>query len=156
MTRRRSDPAEQAFRQLNEEGCTVLRLHAASRLGTQLYAEYLAATGLSGPQFGTLAYLCRDETHSVGSLAALLGADQTTVTRNLRLLEQRGLIQQAVAPEDRRRRIIRLTPEGRRAFQKALPLWQQAQATLTERLGKIQTTELNHRLDEAMQRLRRE
>ena len=156
MTRRRSNPAEQAFRQLIEEGCTVLRLQAASRLGTQLYAGYLSETGLTGPQFGTLAYLCRDETHSVGSLAALLGTDQTTLTRNLRLLEQRGLIQQAVAPEDRRRRVIRLTPEGRRVFQKALPLWQQAQATLTGRLGKTQTAELNHRLDEATQRLRKE
>ncbi|HLT76559.1 MAG TPA: MarR family winged helix-turn-helix transcriptional regulator [Ferrovibrio sp.] len=154
MARRRPDPADAAFRQLTEEGCTLQRLHAANRLAGQVYAGYFAETGLTAPQFGTLAFLYRDGSHAVGELAALLDSDQTTITRNLRLLEQRGLVRQAVAPEDRRRRVIRLTPEGRRAFQKALPLWQKAQAALTEILGRAQTAAFNRQLDEAMARLR--
>lgn len=153
MIRKRSDTAEAAFKQLNEEGCTVMRLHMAARLGQQLYAEYLAQTGLTGPQFGTLAFLYRDEVHAVNELAVLLGADPTTMTRNLRLMEQRGLITQAPAARDRRRREVRLTAEGRRVFQKALPLWQKAQAALTERLGRVQTADLNRRLDEVLPRL---
>lgn len=132
-----------------------MRLQAASRLGMQFYAEYLAETGLTGPQFATLAYLSRDGSHSVGSLAELLHTDQTTLTRNLRLLEQRRLVVQAVAPEDRRRKVIRLTGEGRQLFRKALPLWQKAQAELTRRLGQAQTAQLNRQLDQAMPRLRR-
>src|SRR3546814_10055694 len=61
--------------------------------------------------------------------------------RNLRLLEQRGLIQQAVSPEDRRRRVIRLTTEGKRTFLKALPLWQKAQAALSEKIGRASCRE---------------
>ncbi len=155
MARKRPDPADIAFRQLTEEGCTLQRLHAANRLAAQVYAGYFAETGLSAPQFGTLAYLHRDGSHTVGELAALLDTDQTTLTRNLRLLEQRGLTQQAVSPEDRRRRVIRLTAEGRRVFLKALPSWQKAQAALTDILGRAQTASFNRQLDEAMARLRR-
>ncbi|HEX6956751.1 MAG TPA: MarR family winged helix-turn-helix transcriptional regulator [Ferrovibrio sp.] len=154
MTRKRSDPADAAFRQLNEEGCTVMRLHMAARLGQQLYGEYMAEAGLTSPQFGTLAFLYRDGVHAVSELAVLLGIDPTTLTRNLRLMEQRGLITQAPAAQDRRRREIRLTAEGHRVFRKALPLWQKAQATLAERLGQLQVADLNRRLDDALPRLR--
>lgn len=155
MARKTTDPADLAFKQLCETGCTVMRLQAATRLGMQLYAEYLGEIGLSGPQFATLAYLCRDGSHSVGSLAELLHTDQTTLTRNLRLLERRGLVMQEVAPEDRRRRAIRLTAAGQKLFRQALPLWQKAQAELAHRLGQPQTAQLNRQLDQAMPRLRR-
>lgn len=154
MARKGTDTADQAFMQLTEQGCTSLRLQSAARLSTQLYAQYLGGTGLTGPQFGTLAFLFRDDGHSVGMLATLLDTDQTTLTRNLRLLEQRGLVKQEVATADRRRRIIRLTPEGRRLFRRALPLWQQAQAELARRLGPAQTTQLNRQLDQALVQLR--
>lgn len=154
MTRaRRTDAAETAFQQLLDEGCTLLRLQNTARAAAQLYASYYDELDLTAAQFGTLAYLYRDGVHSVGTLAAEAHADQTTLTRNLRLLEKRGLITQAVAADDRRRRDIRLTPDGRRLLQKALVQWQQAQAELTEKLGRSQTTDLNRRLDEILRRL---
>lgn len=154
MTRKRSDPADAAFRQLMEEGCTVLRLHSATRRGLQIYGRHLAPTGLTMPQFATLAMLTRDESHAVGTLAAVLDSDATTLTRNLRLMEQRGLITQRPAPDDRRRREVRLTAEGRRLFQKALPLWQQAQAALTERIGRGAAADLHRRLDDILPRIK--
>lgn len=151
---RRTDGAEAAFQQLLDEGCTVLRLQNTARLAAQLYAGYFAQVDLTAPQFGTLAYLYRDGVHSVGTLAEVVHTDQTTLTRNLRLLEKRGLITQTVAVDDRRRRDIRLTAEGRRLLQKALLQWQQAQAALTEKIGRTQTTELNRRLDDALRRIK--
>lgn len=154
MTRtRRTDAVETAFQQLLDEGCTVLRLQNTARVAAQLYAGYYAQIDLTAAQFGTLAYLYRDGVHSVGTLAEVAHTDQTTLTRNLRLLEKRGLITQTVAADDRRRREIRLTPEGKRLLQKALLQWQQAQAALTEKIGKAQTTDLNRRLDEILRRI---
>jgi DNA-binding MarR family transcriptional regulator len=154
MTKKRSDPADLAFQQLCDLGCTGMRLQAVTRLAMQIYSEFLADTGLSSAQFATLAYLSRDGSQSIGHLAELLDTDQTTLTRNLRLMEQRKLIAQSVSATDRRRKVIRLTPEGHRLFRKALPLWQKAQAELARRLGHAQTAQLNRQLDLAMPRLR--
>ncbi|WP_341704679.1 MarR family winged helix-turn-helix transcriptional regulator [Ferrovibrio sp.] len=146
--------ADRALRQLETAGCTSMRLQAAARLAMQIYARYFADSGLTGPQFAALAHLCRDGELTVGRLADLLDADQTTVTRNLRLLERRGLVRQAVDPGDRRRRVIGLTAEGRRAFRAALPNWQKAQAELARRLGGDRTGKLNRQLDDVLPRLR--
>lgn len=156
MSRKREfqpDPA--AFRQLMEEGCTVLRLHAATRLGMQAYNAFMAEIDLTMPQFATLASLCQEDGLSVTELAQLIGVDSTTLTRNLRLLEKRGLVSQHTASDDRRRRLLRLTAEGRRLFVRALPLWQQAQAALTKKLGPSQTTALHQQLSQTIEKLRR-
>ncbi len=156
MTRKRSDlsPDPAAFRQLMEEGCTVLRLHAATRLGMQAYHAFIAELDLTMPQFATLASLCQEDGLSVTALAQLIGVDSTTLTRNLRLLEQRGLVSQGTATDDRRRRVVRLTTEGRRLFARALPLWQKAQAALTKKLGAAQTAALHQHLSQTIEKLR--
>lgn len=154
MTRKTPDPADLAFRQLDTTGCTSMRLQAAARLAMQIYARHFAESGLTGPQFATLAYLQRDGDLAVGRLAGLLDTDQTTVTRNLRLLEQNGLVRQEVDPADRRRRVIHMTAEGRRVFRAALPNWQKAQAELASRLGDDRTARLNRQLDDVLARLR--
>jgi DNA-binding MarR family transcriptional regulator len=155
MARKRSDPSDSAaFRQLTEEGCIVLRLHAATRLGMQAYGAVMAEVDLTMPQFATLASLSQEDGLSVTALAQLVGVDATTLTRNLRLMEQRGLVSQGTAAADRRRRVVRITADGRRLFAKALPLWQKAQAALVKRLGVAQTEALHKQLAHAVDRLR--
>ncbi|MEK9968588.1 MAG: MarR family winged helix-turn-helix transcriptional regulator [Ferrovibrio sp.] len=146
------DPA--AFHQLMQDGCTVLRLHAATRLGMQAYAAVMAEVDLTMPQFATLASLCQQDGLSVTALAQLVGVDSTTLTRNLRLLEQRGLVVQDIAADDRRRRVLRLTADGRRLFARALPLWQKAQAALTRKLGAAQAAALHQQLGQTIEKLR--
>ena len=51
--------------------------------------------------------------------------DRTTLTANLKPLEQRGWVEIAVDPADRRVRRLILTAAGRRVLQAALPIWQQ-------------------------------
>src|SRR4051812_39261828 len=71
-------------------GCTCMRLRRASRRITQIYDELLAPAGLTVTQFGLLANL-RACALSIGALASRLGMDPTTLTRNLRPLQARGL-----------------------------------------------------------------
>jgi DNA-binding MarR family transcriptional regulator len=62
----------------------------------------------------------------VTELAAILAMDRTTMTRNLKLLRDRGLVE-----SDR----IALTSKGRKAAAAALPLWEKAQAGIVKGLG---------------------
>ena len=71
--------------------------------------------------------------------------DRTTLTRNLRPLQRRGWVR-IEAGEDRRERNLSLTRSGRAALERALPLWQQAQARLHERLGDAHWARLLHDL----------
>src|SRR6266851_4401207 len=65
---------------------------------------------------------------------ALLVLDSTTLARNLKPLEQQGLVR--IEPgEDRRVRLIRLTEPGYTLLQQALPSWEKAQAEMMTRLG---------------------
>jgi DNA-binding MarR family transcriptional regulator len=59
----------------------------------------------------------------MGSIAALLVMDRTTLTANLKPLEQRGWVEIAVDAADRRVRRLILTPVGRTVLQSALPVW---------------------------------
>jgi len=68
------------------------------------------------------------------TLADALAMDRTTLTRNLRPLERRGLVR-VTTGDDRRVRIVTLTTRGRTALADALPLWKKAQAQVAEAFG---------------------
>jgi DNA-binding MarR family transcriptional regulator/N-acetylglutamate synthase-like GNAT family acetyltransferase len=53
---------------------------------------------------------------SAGAIAAALDLDAGYLSRTLRSFRRRGLVAAAAAPEDGRRRVLRLTGRGRRAF----------------------------------------
>ena len=63
-----------------------------------------------------------------------LGMDRTTLTRNLKPLEQRKLL--AISPEGRHRiRLVRLTPTGVAALGPIASSWERAQTALEHSLG---------------------
>lgn len=59
----------------------------------------------------------------MGSVAALLAMDRTTLTANLKPLEKRGWVETSVDPKDRRSRLLRLTDAGAGVLQSAMPIW---------------------------------
>lgn len=70
--------------------------------------------------------LNRPEPPTIGSVAALLVMDRTTLTAALKPLERRGLVKVSIDKEDRRGRRLTLTAAGRALLSKAFPLWTQA------------------------------
>ena len=75
--------------------CTCFMVRSLSRKISQLYDDTLAPSGLKGTQFSLLAQARvrrGQEPLSVSALAQRLNTDRTTMTRNLRTLEQAGLI----------------------------------------------------------------
>jgi DNA-binding MarR family transcriptional regulator len=133
-------------------GCTCLRLRKAARRITQIYDGYVEPFGLTITQFGLLAHLRVLDGISVGALAEKLVMDPTTLTRNLRPLERKGLVLLEPDPEDRRSRSLHLTDAGREALRAARPAWARAQRHVEEVLGNADAAVLNAALDRALER----
>lgn len=133
-------------------GCPCLRIRRATRHITQLYDRILADAGLTANQFGLLAYLVRAELAgesglSIGNLAERAGVDPTTLNRNLKPLEGKGLVRDARGSTDARLRMVTITQKGKLALQKALPLWLQARMHVEKAIGSRELDSLNGLLD---------
>ena len=91
--------------------------------------------GLTNGQFSLLMSLNRPEPAAMGSVAALLAVDRTTLTAAVKPLARRGLVKVSVNPADRRGRLMALTPAGRTALAGAVPIWERVHASLEKRLA---------------------
>lgn len=119
---------------LSTTGCLCLAARRAARAITREFDRGLRPHGLRATQFTLLSALAlRGETR-VGDLAALLGLERTTLTRNLAVVAAEGLVQ-AVGGHDRRERLYEISTLGRRSLQRAYPTWQKIQRRLTAQLG---------------------
>jgi DNA-binding MarR family transcriptional regulator len=67
-------------------------------------------------------------------LAEMTITERTTLTRNLNILEKKGLIR-IESGEDRRERQVSITKRGQEALREAIPLWEAAQAHIEQGLG---------------------
>jgi len=77
------------------------------------------ALGLSIPQFRTLVFIERTNGTSLGSVAEHLGLKPPSACRIVDGLAERALITRALAPEDRRRLTLQITPGGKHAVAEA-------------------------------------
>jgi DNA-binding MarR family transcriptional regulator len=115
--------------------CLCLHLQRAARAVARRFDEALRPLGLTSGQFSLLMSLNRPEPPTIGSVAALLAMDRTTLTANLKPLERRGLVVITVDPGDRRHRRLVLTRDGRERLIAALPLWEAEHRAVDESLG---------------------
>ncbi|MBI3496224.1 MAG: winged helix-turn-helix transcriptional regulator [Proteobacteria bacterium] len=90
--------------------------------------------GLRATQFSLLAILELKGPQSIGDLAHVLGADRTTLTRNLALVEDQALVRSRPG-DDARSRIIEITPKGRSRLTGAFAAWRKTQSALTASIG---------------------
>jgi DNA-binding MarR family transcriptional regulator len=70
---------------------------------------------LEGPYYGTLARLATTGSATVSELAELLNLELSTVSRRVRVLEERNLVERA-SGSDRRTSHLRLTAQGKQMF----------------------------------------
>ncbi len=106
--------------------CAVMNFRQVTRAVTAQFDDALRPAGLRATQLNLLVLIEGAFAVTVTELAAILAMDRTTLTRNLKLLRARGLVE-----ADR----IALTSKGRKAAAAALPLWEVAQAGIVAGLG---------------------
>ncbi len=109
-----------------ELACACATARQVARAITQLYDRWLEGTGLEAPQFALLMALNAHGEASQASIGKRYGMDKTTISRNLKWLQQRGFIAAAGAEDGRERRFV-LTAEGRKRLAAAKPKWKKAQ-----------------------------
>jgi DNA-binding MarR family transcriptional regulator len=105
--------------------CTTLR--KASRRISQLYDTALAPSGLKTTQRAILAQIGRSQPTTVGALAEALVMDSGALAHTLKPLERDGFVEVTIDPDDRRNRLIALTPTGRAKLAETDALWAKAQ-----------------------------
>jgi DNA-binding MarR family transcriptional regulator len=117
-----------------EVRCVCATARAAVRALTRTYDQALEPAGIRTSQLSIMARLLEEGPATISRLAARLAMDRTTLARELRPLEERGLVAVAVAA-DRRARRVELTPAGEAAVAAARPLWRDVQRRVRAELG---------------------
>jgi DNA-binding MarR family transcriptional regulator len=126
--------------------CACLKVRTAARAVTRLYDDAFRPVGLRATQLSVLVAVAFSEAVSIASLSRLLGMDRSTLTRNLRPLEEKGLV--VLGPEGHHRsRTLSITSKGDQLVRKALPLWEKAQEKLRGELKKPHWMNLHAELD---------
>jgi DNA-binding MarR family transcriptional regulator len=128
--------------------CLCLHAQRAARALARRFDEALRPAGLTSGQFSLLMSLNRPEPPRMGDVAALLAMDRTTLTAALKPLEQRGLVVVSISARDRRSRLLALTPTGRAALAKALPIWKRQHRLIEAALSKRDPDRLRRALDD--------
>jgi DNA-binding MarR family transcriptional regulator len=105
------------------DACLCLHLQRAARAVARRFDAALRPLGLTSGQFSLLMSLNRPVPPTIGSVAALLAMDRTTLTANLKPLERRGLLRVEVDAADKRSRRLILTAPGRALIAAAMPVW---------------------------------
>jgi DNA-binding MarR family transcriptional regulator len=136
---------------LDPAHCVSNSLHKTARAVSRLYADEMRPAGLARSQFAILGYLDALGPLSMSALAERLYMERTTLTRNLKPLEESGLVDRPDDPEDARVRRVAITPSGRRKLREARRYWRKAQTRMLERFGEREWREL----EAALRTLRR-
>jgi DNA-binding MarR family transcriptional regulator len=120
--------------------CAVTR--KAGRILTKKYDERLKPSGLKATQLSMLARIAKHPAITVSELAKLSVMDQTTVSRNLQVLEKSGYVRLEPEQADQRIKRIHITEAGMSKMTEAIPLWEKAQTEMERVLGRETIEEL--------------
>ena len=131
-------------------GCTCFKLRRLTRRVTAVYDRALSAAGLRVTQYSLLAQIRRLRSVSMSELAEALDMDRTTLTRNLKPLQQAQWVEVEPSPEDARIRLVRITPSGEKQWQAARVHWRRAQAEVNTTLGQPELAGLHDVLDRCL------
>jgi len=112
-----------AIRQVRDQ-CLNLAARRTANAMSRLQNAHFAPLGIEAPQFGILCALGARQYGSATELAAILGIERSTLTRNLGRLIAAGLVRSR--PGVGRRLRHALTAEGRAMLARAMPLWRAA------------------------------
>jgi DNA-binding MarR family transcriptional regulator len=139
------------------EECAGGRTRQASRMLTRVYDEELRPIGVQASQLTLLVAVAMfgESGATVGALADATLMDRTTVTRNVKPLEQAGLLLVARSSTDARSRTIVLTRAGERKIEAAYPLWRRAQERIRSAVGAGRIDALRGQLEEILPRIPR-
>lgn len=114
--------------------CIAVQLRVLNRVVTKLYDDALRPLGLKVSQLNLLVVTAKLGLARPVAVCGLLQLDTSTLSRNVERMRARGWLE-IVPGEDARTQPFRLTAQGRRLLERAVPAWEAAQRRATEVLG---------------------
>jgi len=95
------------------------KIRRAKQISQSIFDEACSSLGITTTQFGVMFALNALDSLDQITVARLIGLDRSTAGLVIGLLESRELIARETDVNDRRRRILRLTPQGQEVFRQA-------------------------------------
>jgi DNA-binding MarR family transcriptional regulator len=123
--------------------CIAVRLRMLNRVVTNIYDDALRPLGLKVSQMNILVAAAKMGTARPAEVCERLHLDVSTLSRNVDRMKARGWLE-VVPAEDGRSQPFRLTDQGKKLLEKAIPSWDEAQDRVKELLGADIVNQLNH------------
>jgi DNA-binding MarR family transcriptional regulator len=114
--------------------CVAVRLRLLNRVVTNFYDTALRPLGLKISQLNVLIVTAKLGLARPAQVCEILQLDTSTLSRNVKPLQAHGWLE-VVPEDDARAQPFRLTPQGMRLIEKAVPAWHKAQRQAGELLG---------------------
>ena len=114
---------------LPDLGCLCATVRRTARLVSQFYGDHLREHGTEPAQMSLLMTLHHLPGKSQVALTRILGLDKTSLSRNLKLLKQKGIVETRRVAGQREPGFF-LTPAGESRLKAAKPAWSRAQSQL--------------------------
>lgn len=130
--------------------CVAVRLRMLNRVVTNIYDDALRSLDLKVSQMNILVAAAKMGTARPIGVCEHLHLDVSTLSRNVERMKARGWLE-VVPDEDGRSQPFRLTAQGRKLLEKALPAWSEAQQRVKTALGPA----FVEQLDQAIKRVDR-
>lgn len=119
----------------NQPGYYIRRLQ---QIAVGLFMEETDAFGLTPVQYAALNASQRSPGLDQRSLARMIGFDTSTIGGVIDRLEARELIQRNASPDDRRVRLLEVTPEGAALLKAVTPAMLKAQDRILKPLPRVE------------------
>ena len=130
--------------------CLEANSRKMSRVLSMIYNKAMKDSKIKPSQFSLLNVINGKGKISIGELSKIMLMDQTTVTRNIKLLKKSGYVQINTG-SDRRVKEVSLTAKGQEIRKKALPAWQNVQDQVWNQLGEEKVQQLFSLVDEVIE-----
>jgi DNA-binding MarR family transcriptional regulator len=114
-------------------GHLIRRLH---QISTQIFSQQIKDAGfdVTPVQFAALDVLRENSGIDQARLAEAVAMDRATIGAVVDRLEQKGLVARQVSGQDRRARVLSLTPEGEELLSRISPLVENLQRSILQGL----------------------
>ena len=112
-----------------------MRLRLLNRVVTNFYDDALRPLGLKVSQLNILIVTARLGLARPAQVCEILQLDTSTLSRNVERMRAQGWLE-VVPEEDARAQPFRLTAQGKRLIEKAVPAWEEAQRQAARTAGR--------------------
>jgi DNA-binding MarR family transcriptional regulator len=131
-----------------ESICVAFNLRKSSQVVSRVYAREMQGSPIRGPLFALMMIIHKRGPASITTLASDIGLDRTTLTRNLKPLEKKGLIR--IRQVSANRKEVTILPEGEVALRHATACWRKAQNKVVNELGEERWARMREDLSAVM------